>query len=380
MFWAGKNLLPKLKAQIEGSRELMLLSGLAWGLGFAVLFEKVGFSVEIGALLAGMSIAGLPFSGEIGVRLKPLRDFFIVIFFVSLGYGMDVGKIPGVMVPAVILSLIVVLVKPFVVMANMGMSGYTKKASFKASVALAQVSEFSLVFMLSAFGAGLVTERAINTLTVVALITFLSSTYMMKYDDELFSLLENKLRVFERRVTNQEQKHLQNNYPIVMFGYRKGGSEFVKTFEKMGKKFVVVDYDPEVVELIDRKGLNLIYGDAVDAEVMEEVGLENSKLIVSNIHDLHTNALLLSWLEGRNPKAVFICSADSAEEAIELYAKGAAYVVMPHMVGSEKMGSFLQKNNLSKAEFKRSRERHLRQIEKYYAELKEDDDSSGLNP
>ena len=203
---------------------------------------------------------------------------------------------------------------------------------------------------------------------------------MMKYDDELFKLVENRLKIFERKVTTQEQRHPVVHYPVVMLGYRKGGAEFVKTFKKMKRKFIVVDYDPEVIEMLDRQNLDLMYGDVTDADILDEINLKDSKLVVSTISDHHINLTLVNWLSTHNEKAVFICSADSAEGAMELYSKGASYVIMPHLIGSEKMGSFLQKNALSKTEFKRFREKHLKQIEKYYAQIASDDDSSGLNP
>jgi len=368
LYWASKELLPRLTKELEGSKELLLLFAMGWGLGFAVLFEKVGFSTEIGALFAGVSMATLPYSHEVGARLKPLRDFFIVIFFLTLGYGIVPGQLFEVLFPAIILSLIVVMIKPVVVMSSMGFSGYTKRASFKAAVALGQVSEFSLVFLFSAVGYGLASDKAKSTVTLVALITFATSTYMMKYDDELFNKLEKHLRLFERKVTKLEQKTAMQRYPVVLLGYRKGGAEFIRTFVKMKKRFVVVDYDPEVIELLERQKLNLIYGDVTDPEMTEELQLDSAKLIVSTISDFNTNEYLAHWLTNHNPGAVFICGAETANDAAELYSRGAAYVMMPHFIGSEKIGNFLQKSGLSKSEFKKFREKHLQHLETYFSE------------
>lgn len=368
LYWASKNLLPRLTKELEGSKELLLLFAMGWGLGFAVLFEKVGFSAEIGALFAGISMASLPFSHEAGARLKPLRDFFIVIFFISLGHSIVPGQLFGVLIPALILSLIVVVFKPLVVMATMGFSGYTKRASFKTAVALGQVSEFSLVFLFSAVAYGLASDRAKSTVTLVALITFAASTYMMKYDDELFVRLEKHLRLFERKTTKLEQRATSQRYSVILLGYRKGGAEFIRTFTKMKKRFAVVDYDPEVIEMLERQNLNLIYGDVTDPEMTEELQLDSAKLIVSTISDFNTNEYLAHWLNTHNPGAVFICGAETANNAAELYSHGAAYVMMPHFIGSEKIGTFLQKSGLSKTEFKKFREKHLQHLETYFSE------------
>lgn len=367
LYLASKKLLPKLSKELEHSKELLLLFALGWGLGFATLFEKVGFSIEIGALFAGISMAVLPFSHEVGARLKPLRDFFIVIFFISLGHSLVPGELISTIFPALILSLVVLVVKPLTVLTTMGASGYTKRASFKTAIALGQVSEFSLVFLFSAVGYGLASDRAKSIVTLVALITFAASTYMMKYDDELFNVLEHKLRFFERKVTKLEQKSALQHYPVILLGYRKGGAEFIRTFRKMKKRFVVVDYDPEVIEMLERQTLNLLYGDVTDPEMTEELQLDKAKLIVSTISDFNTNEYIAHWLENNNPTAVFICSAESADDAADLYSKGVSYVMMPHFIGSEKIGSFLQRSGLSKMEFKKFREKHLLHLESYFA-------------
>lgn len=368
LYWASKELLPRLVKELESSKELLLLFALGWGLGFATLFEKVGFSIEIGALFAGISMAALPFSREVGARLKPLRDFFIVIFFISLGHSIVPGQLLGVLAPALILSVIVLFVKPLTVLGSMGASGYTRRASFKAAVSLGQVSEFSLVFLFSAVGYGLASDRAKSTVTLVALITFAASTYMMKYDDELFNRFGKHLRLFEKKVTKSEDRPALHRYPIVLIGYRKGGAEFIRTFKKMKKRFVVVDYDPEVVDILEGQNIPAIYGDVTDPEMTEEVQLEHAKLVVSTISSFETNEYLAHWLDGHDPSAVFICSAETASDAADLYAKGVSYVMMPHFIGSEKLGAFLQRSGLSKTEFKKFREKHLQHLETYFAE------------
>lgn len=354
-----KYVVPRLTKALERSKELLLLFSLGWGLGFALLFTKAGFSIEIGALFAGVSLAGLPYSSEMASRLKPLRDFFLVIFFITLGQTMAPGKLSQVVLPAIALSLIVIIVKPLTVLISMGGLGYTKRASFKAAVAMSQVSEFSLVFLAAAVASGYVRDEVSATLTLTALITFAVSAYLIKYDNVLYTKLEKHLRLFERKMTMVEHRGGSTNYPIVLFGYRKGGHEFIKTFRNMEKKFVVVDYDPENIDNLERQQVNYLYGDATDPELLDELNLSKSKLVVSTIADRETNHFLAHWLNTHNPSAVFVCSSDRAEHATELYAEGAAYVMMPHYIGSEKISTFIRRNGLNKSEFKAYREKHL---------------------
>jgi Kef-type K+ transport system membrane component KefB/Trk K+ transport system NAD-binding subunit len=377
LYTLSRYIVPRLSHTLEHTKELMLLFALGWGLGFSLLFQKAGFSIEIGALFAGVSLASLPYSREMASRLKSLRDFFIVIFFITLGQGIAPDKLVHVIFPAVALSLIVLLIKPFVVLVTLGALGYTKRASFKTAVSMSQVSEFSLVFLVAALSAGLVSERAATTITLTALITFAASTYLIKYDGQLYKALEERLKLFERHVTKLEQSSARHHYPIVLFGYHKGGHEFMRTFTSMGKRFVVVDYDPDAAESLEQQQVNFLYGDANDPELLEEVGLERAKLIVSTMSDNETNKFIAHWLQTHNPAAVFVCSADGAEHAAELYEDGAAYVMLPHYIGSEKISNFIRKNGFNKTEFKRFREKHLVYLQSHHEEFAVQDEAEG---
>lgn len=368
VYLASKYLVPLLTRSLESSKELLLVFGLAWGLGLAAFYESIGFSIEIGALFAGISLASLPYSSEMASRLKPLRDFFIVIFFVTLGQDMTPGRFVGVTAISLAFASLVLFIKPLVVMLSLGVQGYTKRASFKAAISMSQVSEFSLVFMASALAAGLVSSRASDMLVLVALITFCISTYFIKYDNWLFDRLEKRLKFFERRVTKYEQTELTHKYSIALFGYRKGGAEYIKTFRTMNKKFVVVDYDPDVIDILEKQNCHYLYGDATDPELLEEMNLDQTKLIVSVVTDHQTNSFLAHWLAKNNPSAVFICSADTTSEAADLYEEGAAYVMMPHYIGSEKISAFIRKNGFNKTEFKNYRDKHLNTLTRRHSD------------
>lgn len=372
LYVASRRLLPRLTKSIGSSKEILLLFALGWGLGWALLFERVGFSIEIGALFAGIGLAQLPYSREISSRLKPLRDFFIVIFFVTLGQRLVPGGMSEIAFSAIIFSLFVLFAKPLFTLVSMGLLGYTKRTSFKAAVSLSQISEFSLVFVMAAVHTGLVRQQVADTLTLVALITFAVSTYFIKYDNILFAKLGKHLRLFERKTTVSDRHVTQHHYPIVLFGYRRNSHEFVKTFRKMEKQFVIVDYDPDMVEALESSEEEYMYGDATDSEFLDELQLEKSRLIISTISDFKTNEFLAHWLAQHNPRAVFVCTSDNATNASTLYGEGASYVMMPHFVGNERLSAFIRKNGFNKAEFKQYREKHLAYLQTHYDEAFED--------
>lgn len=365
LYLIATHILPRSTKIIAGSQEFLFLFAIGWGFGVAALFDVLGFSVEIGALFAGVALASLPYAQEIASRLRPLRDFFIIVFFIGLGTRFVVGDLGGILLPAIILSIIVLTVKPLFTMAMLGLQSYTKSTSFKTGSAIAQISEFSLVLVILAAQQGIVDERLVSILTLVALITITITSYAIVYNSQLYTMFERNLTLFERRKTRTEQRQ-RHHYEMILFGYKKGGNEFVKVMQQLKKKFVVIDYDPEVIDTLDRQQLPYVYGDATDLELLEEANLASAKLIVSTITDHEINLFLAKYTEEINPHTVFICAADSANEASELYEKGADYVMLPHYVGSEKIGAFIKRNGFNKAEFRAYREKHLAYLETHY--------------
>ena len=356
-------ILPKLQKLIAGSQEFLFLFALGWGFGIAALFEVAGFSIEVGALFAGVTLANLPYAQEISSRLRPLRDFFVIVFFINLGAALSFTNIANI-VPLTLVTLFVVIIfKPWTVMMSMGMLGYTKRTSFKTAVSLAQISEFSLVLAALALSNGSIGEDLASVLTIVALTSIAISTYASVFDDGLYEFIEKHFILFERAKTHNERGKHRKSYELVLFGYHRGGHEFVKVFKALNKKFVVIDYDPEVIDILEQSKINYLYGDASDVELLEEADISRAKLIVSTITDFDTNISLLRTLDKFNPNSVFISHADSIDQAAELYQLGASYVMLPHYIGSEKISAFIKKSGLSKTEFKKFRNQHLEYLE-----------------
>lgn len=357
--------LSRLKNMISRSQEFLFLFAIGWGLGIAALFKQAGLSLEVGALIAGVTLAPLPYAQEAAARLKPLRDFFIVLFFVSIGSHLHVADVMTVLPQAIGLSCLVLFGNPLIVMTIMGLSGYTKKTSFKTAMTGSQVSEFSLILLLLASGLGQVSDSVVTLVTVIGLITIAVSTYLITYSDSLYVIFESALKLFERRKVRSEHEQ-RHRYELVLIGYLKGGHEFLKVFQQLNRPYVVVDYDPYVIDTLESHGAHYIYGDVTDLELLDELNLEHSRLIVSTITDLGVNKTILAWLDKVNENSVFICTADTAEEAAELYSEGASYVILPHYIGSEKIGAFIKKSGLKKSEFKKYREKHLAYLQSHY--------------
>ena len=368
LYWTSQYILPKFQKLIASEQETLFLFTIAWGLGISALFAKAGFSLEIGALLAGILLTTMPYAQEIASRLRPLRDFFIIVFFIALGTEISPSYFGQYFWLIIATSMTVVIIKPLATLITLGASGYTKRTSFKTSLALSNIGELSKIIIILAAVQGLVDQPIVNLLTIITLITIAVSAYLVTFGDRLYTILANYLSVFERQTT-QSEAGPEANYELVLFGYQRGGHEFVSLFRKLHKKYVVIDYDPEIIDTLINRRINHLYGDAADIELLEEAGVERARLVVSTIPDFQINSFILDYLKRKNPRAVIILHGDDPLEAAKYYQAGASYVVLPHYIGSEKVSEFIGKSGLAKSAFTKQRKRHLDYLEKNYGAL-----------
>jgi len=190
------------------------------------------------------------------------------------------------------------------------------------------------------------------------MITIAVSAYLMKYDDELYRVLQKPLSLFERKSGTKNDK-TDTSYKLVLFGYRKGGYEFVEAFRDMRKRYIVVDYNPEVIETLEQQHVHHMYGDATDFELLEEIGVRKSELVVSTLSDYDANLLIAEYILKDNPDTIFVCHAHDLDQAAKLYEVGAAYVTLPHLIGNEHMSAFIRKNGSDREAFEVYRKRHI---------------------
>lgn len=358
LYIAGAKIVPTLAKKFAKSQEFLFLFAIAWGFGIASLFDMAGFSAEVGALFAGVSLASIPYATEMSARLKPLRDFFVVLFFVYLGERFVFDNFFEVLMPALLLSAVVVIGKPLFVMSSLGFLKYTKLTSFKTGIHLSQISEFSIVLLVVAGGYGLVDSKAISVITLVALITIGVSSYLMKYDDTLYRKFEKYLSIFERKNAREKTKH-HITYTSILFGYHHGGHEFLQLFRDLKQHYLVVDHNPEIIDHLESQGIRHAYGDATDYEFLEEINAGHAEFAASTVLDVEVNKRILTFLHRYELDTIFVCHAQTYEEALELYKHGAGYVILPRFFGGEHITTYIKKHGFDKESLKRFRQKHI---------------------
>lgn len=363
-------IIKRITHYLAQSQELLFLFSLAWGTGLATVFSFVGFSIEIGALIAGVILSTTAYADEIASRMKPLRDFFIVIFFILLGSQLVLTNMQTLLLPAIVLSIFVLVGNPIIVVLIMNLLGYSRKTGFMAGLTVAQISEFSLILASLGLRVGHLSQDVLSLITLIGLVTIAGSTYLILYSERIFPYLGRVLQILELVKRRKNQKGvIEVDYSAVIFGFDRVGDNFVHVLQSQRESFIVVDFNPESIKKLEAKDIPCAYGDASDLEFLEELPLKKPKIAVSTIPDFNTNKLILTHLFTRNKHVQFIPIAHSVHEAKMLYELGAAYVVMPHHLGAEYAARMISKLKLEPELYKNEREKHLVKIERSIADL-----------
>ena len=174
-------ILLKLLARFDAFHEYIFLVAIGWCLGLAEIAELAGLSLEVGAFIAGVSIATSPIAYYIAENLKPLRDFFLVLFFFSLGASFHLGLLIDVALPALLLAGTILIVKPLVFRVLLHGVSESVSVGWEIGFRLGQISEFSLLIAFVATSEALISQNASHLIQATAIITFLVSSYLVVF-------------------------------------------------------------------------------------------------------------------------------------------------------------------------------------------------------
>jgi Kef-type K+ transport system membrane component KefB len=329
-----KWVMTPLLRRLGRSRELLVLSAVAWAVTLSAAAHHLGFSKEVGAFLAGVSIASTPYREVIGSRLVSLRDFLLLFFFIDLGAHLDLRAMTGQVFPALVLSAFVLVGNPFIVMAIMGAMGYRKRTGFLAGLTVAQISEFSLILGALGVRLGHLDPGVMGVITLVGLITISLSTYMILYSGALYDRLEPWLGIFERKNPGREAKGHDpkpNAKPVdvIVFGLGRYGMALVHELERHGLHVMGVDSDPDLLRGFVHEGMETVYGDVEDPGFLASLPLDEARWIVNSIRDPHVNRVLLHELHDSSYQGRTAVTANSNHEAVKLREMGAYLALTP---------------------------------------------------
>ncbi|MDO8639409.1 MAG: cation:proton antiporter, partial [bacterium] len=335
----SKFLLSRLFKAVSNSGELLLLTALAWCFIYVSVATSLGFSSLIGAFLAGVSLASSAYHYQIQGKIKPMRDFFVALFFVYLGTQVnfaDLGRSYLIILSFIFYS---VVIKPVIFVLLFGMFGFKKHTMFHTAINMSQISEFSLIIILIGLKRGLIDSQALTVIAVCSIVSIIISSFLISRAGKLYKIVSFILVFFERE---GEKFYLEENKDkaeaedhVVIIGAHRVGGELVRFFKKENIPQLVLDFNPRVVEFLKKQKIPVIFGDMGDPEILEIMDFKKAKMIISTSPDLHDNKLLLEDLKNKRIFVPVIVRAETIKEATILYAVGADFVIIPEILAGE---------------------------------------------
>ena len=319
--FASKFVLEKVLDWISKSPELTLLFGVAWAIVLAAISILIGLSMEIGAFVAGVSLASTAYRESLGARMVSLRDVMLLFFFIELGASLTFADALGQLWPAIVLSVFVLVGKPLIVFAIMGWMGYRSITSFRTGVALAQISEFSLILIALGYSLGQVDSAVLSLVTLVAVFTITVSSYLILYTDKLFPLMQAFMHLFERGKASAVDEESQSlSFDAIVIGSGRFGTEVISGLIFSGSSVLAVDLDPDALARARELGAETLFGDVGDPDFAKMLPIHQTGTLICTAPDRSTNTLLLESLKSLDYGGdLYLTALDN--QTAEMFAK-----------------------------------------------------------
>jgi len=355
-------ILPRFGVFFAKSGEFLFLFALAWGLGLSALFFSAGFSIGVGALIAGVLLSMSPYSFEISAKIKPLRDFFIISFFLSLGSMMVFNGMGDLVFAAVIFSVFILIGNPLIVIILMGWLGYSKKVGFNAGLTVAQISEFSLILVALGVSIGHLPIEILSFVTFIGLFTIAGSTYMVMNSEKIYPYFAKSLSVFEKKKI-KDFKFEKEIADYVLIGENRIGFSIMNYFIKNRKNYLIVDFNPQRVRKLSSKGVKCLFGDVSYSTFLDDANFQKAKMIISTVSDFNTNEMLIRKVREANKQAIIIVVCERVSDSYPLYKAGADFVLVPKFSAGEDLKRMLKSFDLDKKAYSREMKKQLRKFD-----------------
>ncbi|OIB59144.1 cation:proton antiporter [Natrialba sp. SSL1] len=328
---ASKYVLPSLLRASAANKSTLFTVGIAWAFVFIFAAEALELSVELGAFIAGLSLAQLPYSTELKERMRPATNFFIAVFFASIALQMERGQLLAYWQEALLACAALLVINFGIVFGLFYSQRFDMETSFLGTISMLQVSEFSVVLGALAVNEGFVEEGILGFLSLMALVTMPISTYYVRYNREIFDRVEPFLSRFEREDTIEADPVEYEDHAVIV-GYNRFTAELATLLEDAVEDVVIVEDGAEYVEELAEGDHEFIFGNARHGEIRQEANVAEADVLVSVATRDDVNRRLVE----ETPETISIVRTTTEASAQRLRDHGADYVVeTAGLVGTE---------------------------------------------
>jgi Kef-type K+ transport system membrane component KefB len=336
-FGSSKYFFSKILKSMSGNRLAFFTHGIAWAFLFISLADYLNLSLEIGAFIAGIGLAQIPYSRELQEDIRPLTDLFMAIFFMNFGISISGSSLQQYFIPAIIASILLIVFKFLIFFLTIDRFKFTPKTSFTASVNMTQVSEFGLILTSLAITEGFIQSEVSGFISLVAILTMGTSAYLIRFRDRLEEQFKPLLDLFEsEEKTDLEVEKLEDH--AVIIGYDEMAE---RTCSKLAEEYdiMVIDQESDKTEKLAESDYTYVYGDFKHGEIRQGANLEEAEFILSFSEQKQVNNVLL---EERKEETVVFVKANNFEDASEFYDLGADYVMIENILAGNRISEYIE--------------------------------------
>lgn len=371
MFVLSKYVIPKITKIIAKSKEFLFLFAIWWCFILWSLFFKMWFGMEIWALVAWITLASSAYRFEITSRIKSLRDFFIVMFFVLLWSHIQFTTELMFYVKVAILSGFVLLIKPLISDVILWLMWHTRKNSFLAGISLWQISEFSFLLIAMWISLGVIKDpELLSIITLTGLVTITISSYYILYGEKRYPKIRKYLWILPGKWHRNYRKWKDLKSEIILFWYGKFWHKLYETLHKKNKNILVIDENPSIIAHLQESNIENRYWDMWDLEFLKDLDLSQTKMIISTIKDYEDNLILVENIKKWNSKNIILMlMSHQAEEAIDLYNRWADHVILPHYIWANHTSLLLEEYGLCFNKFSENKKQQVSELKSKQKDL-----------
>lgn len=322
------------------SPEMTFTVAIGWCIANAGLGHFIGLSSEMGALIAGLVLSTHPFSVDISSRVLPLRDFFLTLFFISLGMKIPMPEM-GILKSSMIIILFIPFIRILIIFPAMFFFGNSRRTSILTALNLSQISEFSLVIASIGYADGHISKDVFAVLLYTLAVSSVTGSYIIKFNHEIVGLVS---KVF-KKIKPYESTPPETESPrkIFILGYHRGIRGLVhslyQTNPELLREISVIDFNAETKSELEVFGIRVFIGDISNSDNLRHAGIQSAKIIISTIPDAilkgTDNSRLVKLLRTLSPGAYIITHGDYVQQVKGLLEAGADDVILPYIIAGE---------------------------------------------
>lgn len=352
LYLISKFILSRFEKFIANSNDFLILFSISWALVVIGSLKFLGLPYEIGALVSAVFLSTLNFSDALFEKLKSIRDVFLLGLFTVLGLSLNLNVFNDKVFLILLLVVFIFVIRTLILSLVLRIQAYSRRISFLSVLSYNHIGELSLI-LLSINFVNFDSDFK-HVFYFLFILTAVISSYSLHYSEKLFRYFEPIIGFYLKDSIKEEKSS-----DIVLFGCGIDGYDFIEEFRKKHFDFIGIDFNPEVVQKLKSKKINIIFGDAEDVDLFNKVQVSKSNLVISTIGDFDTNKFILNTLNHRNYKGVKIIYSYSIEESIQLYRLGATFVILPDFLSSQKAADMVSSFGLSHQNYDSEKVKHL---------------------